>query len=95
MLSVLIAKSIATDKVIIMSSSNNPKEYVQRRGRVLRRYEGKEKAEIYDMAVIQSDDSGNLIESIIEGEKNRLKDFISLCENQGPCIKKLEKWRLI
>ena len=85
----------SADKVIIMSSSNNPKEYVQRRGRVLRRYEGKEKAEIYDMAVIQSDDSGNLIESIIEGEKNRLKDFISLCENQGPCIKKLEKWRLI
>lgn len=35
----------SADKVIIMSSSNNPREYVQRRGRVLRRCEGKEKAE--------------------------------------------------
>ena len=85
----------SADKVIIMSSSNNPREYIQRRGRVLRRYEGKEKAEIYDMAVIQSDEYGNLIDSIIEGEKNRLMDFINLCENQGPCIKLLEKWRLL
>lgn len=85
----------SADKVIIMSSSNNPREYIQRRGRVLRRYEGKEKAEIYDMAVIQSDEYGNLIDSIIEAEKNRLMDFINLCENQGHCIKLLEKWRLL
>ena len=85
----------SADKVIIMSSSNNPREYIQRRGRVLRRYEGKEKAEIYDMAVIQSDEYGNLIDSITEAEKNRLMDFINLCENQGPCIKLLEKWRLL
>lgn len=85
----------SADKVIIMSSSNNPREYIQRRGRVLRRYEGKEKAEIYDMAVIQSDEYGNLIDSIVKDEKNRLMDFINLCENQGPCIKLLEKWRLL
>lgn len=85
----------SADKVIIMASSNNPKEYIQRRGRVLRRYEGKEKAEIYDMAVIQSDDYGVLIDSIVENEKKRLLDFINLCENQGYCMNLLEKWRLI
>ena len=50
----------SADKVIIMSSSNNPREHTQRRGRVLRKYEGKEKSEIYDMAVIPTDKSGKL-----------------------------------
>lgn len=37
---------------IITSSSENPKEYVQRRGRVLRRYPGKEFAVVYDLVAI-------------------------------------------
>ena len=85
----------SADKVILMSSSNNPREYIQRRGRVLRRSVGKEKAEIYDMTVVQSDDYGNLIESIVEPEKVRLMDFINLCDNPGPCMNLLRKWRLI
>lgn len=85
----------SAEKVIIMSSSNNPREYIQRRGRVLRRSEGKEKAEIYDMTVIQEDEYGDLIESITEPEKVRLLDFIHLCKNQGYCMNLLEKWRLI
>ncbi len=40
---------------VIMTSSNNPREYVQRRGRVLRLYPGKEFATIYDMVVIPRD----------------------------------------
>ncbi|MCL1953813.1 MAG: DEAD/DEAH box helicase family protein [Firmicutes bacterium] len=36
----------------ILSSSQNPKEYVQRRGRVLRKFEGKTCAEIYDLVVL-------------------------------------------
>lgn len=85
----------SADKVILMSSSNNPREYIQRRGRVLRRSEGKEKAEIYDMTVVQSDDYGNLIDSIVEPEKIRLMDFINLCDNPGYCMNLLRKWRLI
>ena len=85
----------SAEKVIIMSSSNNPREYIQRRGRVLRRSEGKEKAEIYDMTVIQEDEYGDLIESITGHEKVRLLDFIQLCKNQGYCMNLLEKWRLI
>lgn len=33
----------------ILASTTNPKEYIQRRGRVLRRYPGKESAVIYDL----------------------------------------------
>lgn len=38
----------AIEKAFIMASSTNPKEYIQRRGRVLRKSPGKEYAEIYD-----------------------------------------------
>jgi len=37
---------------IITSSSENPKEYVQRRGRVLRKFPGKDYAVIYDLIAI-------------------------------------------
>ena len=36
----------------ILSSSSNPKEFVQRRGRVLRKYKGKDYSNIYDFIVL-------------------------------------------
>lgn len=39
------------NKALILASSSNPREYVQRRGRVLRRYEGKYAAKIIDTFV--------------------------------------------
>lgn len=36
----------------ILASTTNPKEYIQRRGRVLRLSEGKEYAEIYDFITL-------------------------------------------
>lgn len=85
----------SADKVIIMSSSRNPREYVQRRGRVLRRSEGKEKADIYDMAVVEYDYSGEIIGSIVEPEKERMMDFIKSSNNPGYCMNLLEKWSVI
>jgi hypothetical protein len=35
-----------------LASSTNPKEFIQRRGRVLRNYEGKTEARIYDIIVL-------------------------------------------
>lgn len=37
------------DTAILMSSTTNPREYIQRIGRVIRRYENKKNAEIYDL----------------------------------------------
>ena len=42
----------AIEKAFILASSTNPKEYIQRRGRVLRKYPGKEYAEIYDFITL-------------------------------------------
>lgn len=45
----------ATRRAFILASSQNPRQFVQRRGRVLRRSEGKEWAEIYDFIVSPPD----------------------------------------
>ncbi|CUP38739.1 DNA or RNA helicases of superfamily II [Bacteroides xylanisolvens] len=42
----------SVDKAFILASSTNPKEYVQRRGRVLRLYRGKQFAKIYDFITL-------------------------------------------
>ncbi len=41
---------------ILMASSGNPREYIQRIGRIIRRYPGKNEATIYDIVVIPSFD---------------------------------------
>ena len=49
----------------ILASSTNPKEYVQRRGRVLRRAKGKTHAVIYDFITLPRDlDSGKPVGDI-------------------------------
>lgn len=42
----------AIQKAFILASSTNPKEYIQRRGRVLRKAEGKKYAEIFDFITL-------------------------------------------
>ncbi len=84
----------SAEKVIIMSSSTNPGEYVQRRGRVLRRDKNKDKAIIYDMAVIEYDNYGP-IKEIVENEKIRLLDFIHFSDNPDDGMELLIKWRII
>lgn len=84
----------SAEKVIIMSSSTNPGEYIQRRGRVLRRSEGKDKAVIYDMAVIEYDSLGDPIDDIVHYEKIRLNDFIQSSDNPGECMDLLRQWRI-
>ena len=42
------------NKVLILASSSNPREYIQRRGRVLRRHEGKYSAKIIDTFVMST-----------------------------------------
>ena len=84
----------SAEKVIIMASSTNPGEYIQRRGRVLRRHKNKEKAEIYDMAVIEYGSTGP-IEEIVENEKIRLLDFINFSDNPDECMELLIEWRII
>ena len=82
----------SADKVIIMSSTTNPIEYVQRRGRVLRRYPGKELAYIYDMVIVPDDPAGD---SIIQKEMERMEEFITIANNRDECNDKLNEWGVL
>jgi len=83
----------STDKVIIMSSSPNPAEYVQRRGRVLRKSPGKTHADIYDLIVLPPEDSE--LEDFKNTELNRLIDFITSSDNVDENFDLLKEWGLI
>lgn len=74
----------------ILASSTNPKEYVQRRGRVLRKFPGKEYATIYDFVTlpIPLDDISQYdldviesVRSLAKREIDRIKDFAAIAEN--------------
>lgn len=71
----------------IMSSSRNPKEFVQRRGRLLRKSKNKKKAVIYDFITLPREPDNirqNDIEedkTIIVGEVARMQEFGRLSDN--------------
>ncbi|QHT48504.1 DEAD/DEAH box helicase family protein [Bacillus sp. SB49] len=82
----------ATKYAYLIASSGNPKEFVQRRGRVLRKHSGKKAATIYDFIVVPpdlaeisdaSDDYHNMVRSQLKKEFLRFKEFSSLAIN-GP-----------
>ncbi|MCK8817157.1 DEAD/DEAH box helicase family protein [Natroniella sulfidigena] len=81
----------ATKKAYILSSSSNPKEFIQRRGRVLRKYPGKEKATIYDFIAIPPDEMGDIssIRSILRRELARFKEFADISLNKYQARKKI------
>lgn len=77
-------------RAFILASSTNPRQFVQRRGRVLRQAEGKDAAEIYDFLVAPPDsdldaDSRELrlMRGLMERELRRVVEFARLARN-GP-----------
>lgn len=74
----------------ILASTTNPKEYIQRRGRVLRKDNGKQFATIYDFVTLprKIEDIWSLTEEELSGEKtlaknelNRIIEFKRLAMN--------------
>jgi superfamily II DNA or RNA helicase len=80
---------------IILASTGNPKEYIQRRGRILRPYPNKDKAVIYDFIVIPPVKNINMKElqdieiKIFEKEMKRYKEFADSSDNRVDCLKKV------
>lgn len=83
------------ETAFILASSTNPKEYIQRRGRVLRRYNGKEKATIFDFVTLPYEPSvaaamdfeeNNIYSALIRNEIARVKEFGSLAINKSKAL---------
>ena len=67
---------------IVLSSSTIEREFIQRRGRMLRKAEGKELAHIYDVICLpHSSASPSSRESILKHERNRVEEFGSISKN--------------
>ena len=82
----------------ILASSSNPKEYIQRRGRVLRKAEGKEYAEIYDFITIPFDINGSkppiisrYDQNLVKKELNRVYEFKKVASNGSKCNELIDK----
>jgi len=81
---------------IILANSGNPREYVQRRGRVLRNSLGKKHAVIYDIIVVPSlsrnapQELIKLEKKILSKELKRYKEFAYTAKNTVECLKKID-----
>lgn len=82
----------ATKTAYILASSTNPREFIQRRGRILRKAPGKEYAYIHDFIVVPRDIKElsrldttifNIERRLVKKELIRFKEFAELAEN-GP-----------
>lgn len=68
----------AVSHALILASSRNPREFIQRRGRILRRYPGKSLAFLHDAVVVPAPDADRPAaggDRLLAGELNRVLDF--------------------
>jgi DNA phosphorothioation system restriction enzyme len=74
----------AIKHAIILASSTNPRQFIQRRGRILRPDLGKERATLYDMVVLPPELDRETLEierSLLKKELLRLIEFADLADN--------------
>jgi DNA phosphorothioation system restriction enzyme len=85
----------------LLASSSNPRQFIQRRGRLLRRAPGKTRAIIYDFIVRPPDFGGetddksfNLERKLFRRELERVVEFCASAENGPTALNKLHDLRL-
>ncbi len=85
----------------LLASSTNPRQFVQRRGRLLRNAFGKSRAVIYDFVVKppdlggKLDDNGfNMERSFFQRELSRIVEFCRMAENGPEALHSLHDLRL-
>ncbi len=71
---------------IILASTTNPREFIQRRGRLLRRAKGKSIAHIYDMIVAPEFDKGDYSEVVTSARKIMAKELLRADEFASDAI---------
>ena len=75
----------AVNRALILASSSNPREFIQRRGRVLRRSPGKYSAVIHDALVIPSRRGSGGVDTkpILDVEIARAAEFAAYAQNRA------------
>ena len=84
-----------SELAIFCASTGNPRQFIQRRGRILRKHPDKHIAIIHDLVVAPEFDSTeenyNMERNLLKGELQRVKDFAGLSENPAFAYKELEE----
>ena len=83
-----------SELAIFCASTGNPRQFVQRRGRILRTHPDKKSAVIHDLVVVPDfslpEDCYELERSLVSSEIRRVKDFALLSENCNQTINELQ-----
>jgi len=74
----------------ILSSSKNDRQFIQRRGRVLRTHKksGKKSADIYDFAIMGGATSNDRMEELVKEEFKRIYEFARSAKNKDDIFNK-------
>jgi len=83
----------ACREAFLLASSRNERQYIQRRGRILRRMPGKEKALIHDFVVIPTVKNTHTKKLVIE-ELERVREFARVCLNTADSMKFIEEVKI-
>lgn len=73
----------AADHALVLASSRNPREFIQRRGRLLRVSDGKHSAEIHDVLVVPSNDAEPDDLAVLRAEIERAQEFSLSASNDA------------
>lgn len=72
----------ATQRAYILASTSNPREFIQRRGRILRKFPGKKEATIYDFVIgpwgYENEYEDDIAKSLLRRELPRITEFNDL-----------------
>ncbi|MGF1672216.1 MAG: DNA phosphorothioation system restriction enzyme [Rivularia sp. (in: cyanobacteria)] len=82
----------AIKTAVILASSSNPRQFIQRRGRILRPHPNKERATIFDMIVLPPDldrKTKDVERNLLRKELRRFVEFADLADNAGEARMKL------
>lgn len=82
----------AIQTAIMLASSSNPRQFIQRRGRILRSHPHKKRATLFDMIVLPPDLGRETIDverNLLKKELQRFIEFANLADNGGEARLKL------
>ena len=71
-----------TDTAFLLASSTVRREWVQRRGRILRQAPHKDVAQLHDFLVLPPDIDSSIGQSLLKSELRRAAEFASIAENE-------------
>jgi DNA phosphorothioation system restriction enzyme len=82
----------ATQTAVILASSTNPRQFIQRRGRILRPHPNKRRATLFDTIVLPPElerESLEVERNLLRKELRRFVEFADLADNAGEARTKL------